>query len=203
MQAANFAVYSHLSTVNPDLPSYTVALQARIDREERAQDFYVSNGFEEIDNISAMSDLDFVVFDGFQALYEAAQKSTTDYLHITFAGDGGENIVVYRNTTGIIGPGLPFGKRADSYTQQFAIQHDAGYFAFPFCVKRETLLLLASGLDFFFLPFKKGVDMDGYLHPSIEYSLGCVAQVYLRNIEELKELKSWFTDANIDFYAQW
>ena len=203
MQAANFAVYSHLSTLNPDLPSYTVALQARIDREERAQDFYVNNGFEEIDNISAMSDLDFVVFDGFQALYEAAQKSTTDYLHITFAGDGGENIVVYRNTTGIIGPGLPFGKRADSYTQQFATQHDAGYFVFPFCAKRETLLLLASGLDFFFLPFKKGVDMDGYLHPSIEYSLGCAAQVYLRNIEELKELKSWFTDANIDFYAQW
>ena len=68
MQAANFAVYSHLSTLNPDLPSFTVAFQAQIDPNESAQDFYNKNGFEEIDNISSMSDLDFVGFDGFKAL---------------------------------------------------------------------------------------------------------------------------------------
>ena len=203
MQVAHLTVYSHVTALNPALSDYIVALQTRIDGKEKAIDFYNNIGFTEGGIVEGVQDLDKEVYDGFSVCYENAQESTTDYIHIIFSGKGSDNIYMCTNTSGMIGKGLPFGKQIKPNFDQLTKNADCTYFRFPFCIKRQNLMLLAAGLDFFFLPFSDDADMNGFIHPSEQVGHNCIAHVTLKDIQKMEKIDSWLTDVQIDFYIRW
>ena len=76
-------------------------------------------------------------------------------------------------------------------------------FSVPFAFVREHLQLLAQQLEFFFLPFQPGVDMDDFIMPTRSYSSRETTSLNERAVESIKKHNGWLTDEAIDLYSRW
>jgi hypothetical protein len=205
LRLANLSVLSHLRQTNAQFENgYNIVLQARASADEPAARFYHSINFDEGGPISSISELDNSVFHGFRTLLEAAEKSTTDYVHFIFDD---HDIVVFVNSTGNI-------CKKKTYSSRYAKEYPSAtplskktlpYVRFPFAARRDHLLLLSSGLEFFNLPFNADVqsNLDGFLEASTHVPSGDSVPIYEREVQVMSKDKSYLTDVCIDFLFRW
>ena len=203
LKAANLAVLSHLQLTERLTPNYNIILQARNDGVENADKFYTGIGFVEGDSIQQISALDTQVFNGFERVLDMGKKSNTDYIHFIWNHD---DIVVFTNTTGILGKKeRSFSKLYRKSFQQVADPRkklEKNHVVFPFAAIRSHLLLLASNIDLMFLPFRKGVDMNDFIQPSMAVTSAQNVALSIKDIDLYKK-GSWLNGRCIDFISRW
>ena len=192
LQVAHLATYSHLTFVNPILPNHIIAVQAYIQMGPRPHNFFMRNGYVSTEQtVERIPELDDIIYNGFAANYWGAEASKSNYLHIILTDDGGEALYILINTTGMIGERPCFNRRVDSDFQMLSgTLKDASKVSFPFAAKREHLMLLSSGLDFFFLLFSHDVDMTKLLHPSAEFSQNHTVSIKYADLASFKSKDS-------------
>ena len=214
LQLTNLAI-GHNIACNVQIknaPNYIV-LQARTDPKEKAQKFYRYIGFDEMGYLDSDSELALQVFQQFPKLLEDSNESTSDFIHFIRNLQTTPDLAVFRNSTGLFTPTKSRMKVNHQY-------HDVSFvdsptaFSFPFSCKREHLMLLSIGLDYFFLPFRMEGDLHKFITPSCSYhhdttvnignfDRGCLLGKPLFNPPMPDERESptlWLSDAVIDFF---
>ena len=201
LKAAHVSVVLHSRLNNTLTNKFHIVLQARTSPSENSAHFYGKVGFEEGGIVEQESQVDIMVFPGFASILNNAASSTTDYIH--FIWDT-EDIVIFKNSTGTFGKLRSFSKQVDrsfSSVDHVGGKHTA--FSVPFAFVREHLQLLAQQLEFFFLPFQPGVDMDDFIMPTRSYSSRETTSLNERAVESIKKHNGWLTDEAIDLYSRW
>jgi hypothetical protein len=201
MKLANLCVLLHLRSLNQLNPNYHIVLQARTaGNDNKAAKFYHHIGFEEGGQVEQRSDLPKEVFPGFEDVLDLAVKSHTDYIHFIWDSD---DISVFTNKTGT------FHKIRSSSSPYFRPLADKGddaardNFVFPFSVVRQQIMILAGGLDFFFLPFRKGVSMHDFIKPNENVSAIHTTAIEKRDRDALSDPQGWLATNAIDFMIRW
>jgi len=157
LKLANFSVILHLRLSGILSADYNIVLQAR--STEPAARFYIACGFDEGGPASSETDLERDVFQGFNSSLYNAVKSKTDFIHVIWDND---EIVWFTNKTGSFRKGKSVGKEFRTLVSS----QDPEEFIFPFAAIREHLMLLATNLDFFYLPFQDSAPMHDFIQPN-------------------------------------
>ncbi len=200
MKLANLCVLLHLRSENTLSPNYHIVLQARTaGNDNKAAKFYHRIGFEEGGQVETRSDLPKEVFPGFEDVLDLADSSHTDYIH--FIWDS-EDISIFTNKTGT------FQKIRSSSSPHFRPLADQGEeardnFVFPFSVVRQQIMILAGGLDFFFLPFGKGVSMHDFITPNDVVSAIHTTAIEKKDRDCVSDPSGWLSANCIDFIIRW
>ena len=217
LQITNLAIGHNIaSNVQIKNAPNFIVLQARTDPKEKAQKFYRYIGFDEMGYLDSDSELSLQVFQEFPQLLEESNESTSDFIHFIRDLQTTPDLAVFRNSTGLFTPTKSRMKVNPQY-------HDVSFvdsptaFSFPFSCKREHLMLLSIGLDYFFLPFRMEGDLQKFITPSCSYhhdttvsignfDRGCLLGKPLFNPpmpDERKTPSLWLSDAIIDFFGCW
>jgi len=190
---------SHLRLSGINTNRYNIVLQARTVGKDAATKFYHNVGFEETSPVERESELPTVVFPEFGDVLSKGTTSNTDFMHFIW---NAEDISIFKNSTGTFG-------RIKVLARQYLIQYaeldsdkNQESFDFPFAAVRNHLMLLASELDFFFLPFRRDADLYDYLRPRAGYEGRYDVQITVREKRLVSDGK-WINDASIDFFIRW
>jgi len=207
MKAVNFAVVTHLRLKNTLSPNdYIIVLQARVTANEKSAKFYGSIGFDEVGPLDDESSLSKEVFPTFPVLMEQAKNSTSDYIHYIWDS---LDICVFKNTTGSFGKVRSFSRRFKNVSyMNIDFTKNKDEFFFPFAMQRRNLMLLASNLEMFFLPFLGSTEKEeDYIEPNSVYTdrLTTMITSHERNLlmKGKKGKAKWLNDECIDFYIRW
>jgi hypothetical protein len=200
LKAAHLSVMMHLRFSNLLRDDYCILLQARTAASEHAARFYVQVGFDEGDIISSRTQLATAAFEDFPKLLDQAADSTSDYIHFIWESD---DICLFKNSTGTFGKvrrrWIPqaFNTKFEEVTKQ----HSDSLFTFPFAFIRQHLLVIASQLDLFFLPFRDDCDLSDFIEPNEAFNHRMATYLNERDVEKVRS--GWITDAGIDFFIRW
>ena len=223
LKLANLSIVQNMGKFASDLAHgefiNCVVLQARTDSVEKAHKFYRQIGFEECGFYDQDTELSKHVFKDFPDVLKLAEHSNRDFIHFIRDLEKNPDLAIFKNTTGLL---VKERGRQRQLTERFRdvkFLTEPGSFSFPFSSKREHLMLLASGLDFYFLPFQNDEDINEFLQPNNMYSQHSIVTVQRRDRECL--INKWLgprysnsslapsnpgwelTDPTIDFFARW
>jgi hypothetical protein len=203
LKIANLSVIANMALTGQLSPtvSYNIVLQARTSQEESSAQFYLAIGFEEKGSIDSQSELDSEVFVGCGKIIEDAKHSETDYIH--FIWDGGEDIVVFTNAVGELGSHPPLGQQISRFFPTMKSRNSTASFSFPFPMRRDHYVHLASQLEFYYLPFKEDVDWREFGDPVRKVCGSLSTSVMENDVLLLQEPTSWLTDIHIDVNFHW
>jgi hypothetical protein len=197
-----------------------IVLQARTASSEPGHLFYRHVGFEERGRLDMVSELNMKVFEGFAQFVDNPVDAVTDYIHFIWDHDEKSDLSVFRNSSGV------FSKLTASAAEQrpkypeldIKLQSTTDTFVFPFLITREHVMLLSSGLDFYFLPFRVDVQMNDFIQASQSHASSQFTEVDIRTRERFMGKKLfervgvnakekppdiWLNDQNVDFFARW
>jgi len=78
-------------------------------------------------------------------------------------------------------------------------------FFFPFAAVRNHLMLLASQLDLFFLPFRNGEHIHDFIMPNRFFQAANIVHITEEERVRVAGTKhgGWLNDACIDFFSKW
>ena len=151
-------------------------------------------------------------FPNFPDVINVGETSKNDFIH--FIGDIKNNpdLAVFKNTTGLF---IKEGGAQRPLVEKFrdvTFQKERESFSFPFALKREHLMLLASGPEHYFLPFQNNAGINEFLEPNWMYSQHTIVTIRRRDRECLINERlgdnsprpSWYiTDSIVDFFGRW
>ncbi len=194
---------------------FQVVLQARTTAKEKAHRFYRKIGFEELGGMDSDTELSNTVFKDFPFVLTMAAKSPYDFIHFIRDLEGTPDLAVFRNNTGIFSHSIAKPTCAEAFVDvTFNTEQDS--FSFPFSSTREHLMLLASGLPLFFLPFRNDVEIADFIRPSAVHDWNTTVRIVMEDREQLaqkklrdgkrsgaKSLNGYLTDSTIDFMRTW
>jgi hypothetical protein len=202
LKAAHLSVVMHLRVIKQLRADHCILLQARTAAPEQSAHFYTALGFDEGDIISSSTQLAKSSFEEFPSMLEQAAKSHTDYMHFIWES---EDICLFKNATGTFGQikrrWIP--RDSNSNYESAMKLNEKSLFSFPFAFIRQHLLLLASQLDLFFLPFQDAIDLSDFILPNKSYPLRSQTSLTERDVEQIAKKSGWLTDPGIDFYTRW
>ena len=214
LRAANLAVVSHLRLLPTPLNDYCIVLQARTVGKETAAKFYSRVGFDEVGLVDGEALLNEQVYEGFPLTLRDGKESLTDYMHFLWEYD---DISIFKNSTGTFGSLTSFSRR---FRNAFILMGNAARstppnkmfstldsltskenFTFPFAAIRNHLMILATDLDFFYLPFRQSPEeMHDFIHAD---RWNQYVTVTPRDRSYFMQNDGWLNDAGIDFYIRW
>jgi len=200
LRVANLAVISNLRLSGKVTNNYHIVLQARTGGKEVAAKFYSRVGFEEGEVAEQESKLAEQVFPAFADVLQKASNSTSDYIHFIWESD---DLSIFKNSTGTFGKIKTFSRRYNKLFEALEVQPDQYSFNFPFSAIRNHLMLLASNLDLFFLPFRNDADMHDFIHPSHVYAFADSVVVTNKEKRLVAQDGGWLNDQCIDFFTRW
>jgi len=198
VQVTNFSVLLHLRLTGELSADYNIVLQAR--STEPAARFYTDFGFDEGGPASSTKGLETEIFQGFGKALSLSINSKTDFIHVIWNQD---EIVWFTNKGGMFKKGKPIAKEFPTMVST----DDQETFIFPFAAVREHLMLLATTLDFFFLPFQDGTPMHDFIQPNMFVSNEQRTFVCEDDRDSVARKGSrthgYLTDNAIDFFIRW
>ena len=154
-----------------------VVLQARTDSLEKAHKFYWQIGFEECGFYDHDTELSKHVFKDFPDVLKLAEHSNRDFIHFIRDLEKNPDLAIFKNTTGHFVKERGRQRRLTERFRDVKFLTEPESISFPFSSKREHLMLLASGLDFYFLPFQNDEDINEFLQPNNMYSQHSIVTV--------------------------
>jgi hypothetical protein len=202
LRLTNLIVIGNLR-VNDQLTNYYfIALQANVQRQQRSADFYHALGFEEKGPVETEVELDTNVFEGFRHIQGTHDQSNTDYIHFMW---NAEDIVVF------VTPEAWGLKTGMSLCRQYSggifpdnpLLPQNTDFEFPFIVRRDILSLLATNLDFFYIPFDHGVNVYDFAIPDPPFEGTSTNLIRSHDFDVLRDPKGWIENSHIDFFVDW
>jgi hypothetical protein len=203
LKAVNVAVITRLRNVDKLSSKYNIVLQARSTPTDHADRFYLAIGFDEGGYMESVQDLATEVFAGFDKLLEQAQQSFRDYIHFIW---GCPDIVVFKNSTGKLSKNKSLSRGYANLFPELTEKKDSSdeyLFQFPFIASRFELMVLATQLEFFYLPFRPGSDMMEFISPLTTGFGRAYTDLTKRDRERFQDKEGWLTDQCIDFLLGW
>jgi hypothetical protein len=201
LQMAKLSVDSYLYHKGQQLTSFNILLQTLVVATEKAHQFYSHLGFVDCGDISESTSMKHELGDEFASVLVAGEDSKTDYVH--FMRDE-SNMCVFRNQTGEFGDVHHLHRRIRRhYYKDKPLSTNKWLIIFPFKVKREHTLVLASGLHLFYLPFKENVDMDDFLRPTSATSHHKRVSIGKEHYAIMESEEGWLVDSHINFVGKW
>jgi hypothetical protein len=208
-KVANLAVSQHVSTnfvkIAPDYKEpdgYFVVLQARTHQKETAHKYYRSIGFEEVGFFDADPELKINVFPSFPDVINDAQDDLKDFIHFIRDVDKNPDLAIFRNSTGTFFK-VKGGFRLTKNYEDVRSGSSVNEFSFPFACSIEHLMLLSSGLVYYFLPFNGDRDGQDFITPNNMYHQFDRCIVSERARSTLFSGAQYLSDEIIDFYFKW
>ena len=205
MKAVHYAVATHLQLSRQLYASkYNIVLQARVAPEERSGKFYHDINFDEVGFLLSETDLNEYVFPGFFNIMDTAKTSNSDYIHFIWNGEE-EDIAVFKNTSGRLGKSNRPKHRLEKIKSYSPIEKTyKGYcLQFPFLIQRKNIFLLATELEFFFLPFKVEAELDAFITASQSYNDGHAVWISETEKAIMAKATGWVNSHSINFYINW
>jgi hypothetical protein len=202
LRLANLSVLSHLGvTQAPSDGSYAIVLQARTTSKDVAGKFYSRVGFEEVGLADQESTLAEQVFTEFSSLLNKASDSNSDFIHFIW---GNDDLSIFKNTTGTFGDITPFTRTYSKYYAPLTFGTQTEEFSFPFSLERNLFMMLASRLDFFYLPFRGSANMNDFIKPSTQHLGSHTVTIKKKDRKRINDLrKGELNDELIDFLMNW
>jgi hypothetical protein len=222
IKAVNLAVISHHHVINAVTRNYNILLQARTSPEEISARFYLAIGFEEGGSVESTRELNNEVYVGFHEQLQKATESHTDYIHFIWNAD---DIVIFKNVTGKIGRNKSFLRSLNQIFPSLEIEDPPEVetsskqskkkkkkkkkspfkadISFPFTYKRNHLMLLATNLEFLYLPFTRDVDMMDCITPNVSVLGNQCTDIQERNRLRMGSEAAWLDDRCMDFFIRW
>lgn len=198
-----------------DPSRYYVVLQASMKRGEIGHTFYTRHNFRAMVTPTPET-MDSAVFQGFKQLLDVQREKdwTLDYIQWH---DFSKDMKYMKTLLNISGN---FDRRRSKNHQRSLVVSpefkrvqpgENNAISVPFNIIREHLMVLSSGLEFFYLPFAENVDLKQCMQPSSRIDQNMITSISSKEREIIgtskesagKPRAGWFNDECINFVVRW
>ena len=201
LHLTKISINSYLYSKEKQMASFNILLQTLIVEKETAHHFYSHLGFTDCGDISERPAMEHKLGPELTAALLECKDSNTNFVHLICDK---QDVNVFCNNTGTFGDVHSYYRRVPChYSNYDTSKNNPLMIYFPFKVKREHTLVLAAGLDLFYLPYIDTAVMDDYICPTS--AVNDQTSVYLCQDHHLKMAnpQGWLNDVHINFVGKW